>query len=129
MDMRTCENIWIRSISTLPLLKIAVKSLADIESRVAEIFLSKLNEGKQVITAEDVNSLITTMGSVNDFKAAEEQEFKQAEQPSASTSSQQSYSDSTSGQGEKKFASSRQLLRDEQRKILGGVCSGMAHLF
>src|SRR5688500_15753430 len=53
--------------------------LADIESRIAEIFLSKLNEGKQVITAEDVNSLITTMGSVSDFKAAEEQEFTQSE--------------------------------------------------
>ena len=51
--------------------------LADIESRVAEIFLSKLNEGKQVITAEDVTALIATMGSVSDFKAAEDQEFSQ----------------------------------------------------
>ena len=49
--------------------------LADIESRIAEIFLSKLNEGKQVITADDVKSLIATMGSVSDFKAAEEQEY------------------------------------------------------
>src|SRR5438105_1545544 len=48
--------------------------MADIESRIAEIFLSKLNEGKQVITSEDVNALIATMGSVNDFRAAEEQE-------------------------------------------------------
>src|SRR5687768_10066584 len=46
--------------------------LADIESRIAEIFLSKLNEEKQVITAEDVNALIATMGSVSDFKAVEE---------------------------------------------------------
>src|SRR5690349_1703737 len=46
--------------------------LADIESRIAEIFLSKLNEEKQIITAEDVNGLIATMGSVSDFKAAEE---------------------------------------------------------
>ncbi|HEX7015366.1 MAG TPA: hypothetical protein VF191_07610, partial [Cyclobacteriaceae bacterium] len=38
--------------------------LADIESRIAELFLSKLNEGKQVITADDVNALIATMGSV-----------------------------------------------------------------
>ena len=44
--------------------------LADIEGRIAEIFLSKLNEGKQVITVEDVNFLIATMGSVSDFKAA-----------------------------------------------------------
>ena len=49
--------------------------LADIEGRIAEIFLAKLNEGKQVITADDVTSLIATMGSVSDFKAAEEQEF------------------------------------------------------
>src|SRR5687767_15925538 len=48
--------------------------LIDIESRIAEIFLSKLNEEKQVITAEDVNALVATMGSVSDFKAAEEQE-------------------------------------------------------
>src|SRR5690349_13144352 len=49
--------------------------LSDIESRIAEIFLTKLNEGKQIITAEDVKSLVVTMGSVSDFKAAEEQEF------------------------------------------------------
>src|SRR6478752_8779985 len=62
--------------------------LADIESRVAEIFLSKLNEGKQVITADDVNALIATMGSVSDFKAAEDQEpaATQAAAPSAQES-------------------------------------------
>src|SRR3954470_13186649 len=48
--------------------------LADIESRIAEIFLSKLNEEKQVITYEDVSSLIATMGSVSDFRASEDQE-------------------------------------------------------
>src|SRR5689334_8045378 len=58
--------------------------LADIESRIAEIFLSKLNEEKQVITAEDVNALLTTMGSVSDFKAADEDDFpKQADAPKA----------------------------------------------
>lgn len=104
--------------------------LADIESRVAEIFLSKLNEGKQVITADDVNSLITTMGSVNDFKAAEEQEFRQTEQTSTkSYSKDSSYSETTSGTAEKTFTSPKQLLRDEKRKILGGVCSGMANYF
>ncbi|MFM8739339.1 MAG: hypothetical protein ACKOC0_03950, partial [Cytophagales bacterium] len=34
--------------------------LADIENRIAEIFLAKLSEGKQVITREDVNSLMAT---------------------------------------------------------------------
>src|SRR5436190_22554993 len=68
--------------------------LADIESRIAEIFLSKLNEGKQVITADDVHSLLSTMGSVNDYKAAEEQEFKQEKSSTQSSSDQQSYSPS-----------------------------------
>src|SRR6478609_12190369 len=64
--------------------------LSDIESRIAEIFLSKLNEGKQVITFEDVNSLISTMGSVNDFKAAEETEFA-ASEPKQESRKEQSY--------------------------------------
>jgi phage shock protein PspC (stress-responsive transcriptional regulator) len=87
--------------------------LADIESRIAEIFLSKLNEGKQVITAEDVNALITTMGSVNDFKAAEEQD---ASETKSHTSSQENT---------KSYQAPRRLLRDQQRKILGGVCAGL----
>jgi phage shock protein PspC (stress-responsive transcriptional regulator) len=103
--------------------------LADIESRVAEIFLSKLNEGKQVITFEDVNSLIATMGSVSDFKAAEEQEFSQKQQREQTTNTDYYTNTSAAGEGEKAFTSSRQLLRDEKRKILGGVCSGMANYF
>ncbi|HZB12328.1 MAG TPA: PspC domain-containing protein [Chryseolinea sp.] len=103
--------------------------LADIESRVAEIFLSKLNEGKQVITSDDVTSLIATMGSVSDFKAAEEQEFTQTSGPGASSQGTSSSSDTSTGKEQKTFTSPRQLLRDERRKILGGVCSGMATYF
>lgn len=87
--------------------------MADIESRIAEIFLSKLNEGKQVITAEDVNFLMTTMGSVNDFKAAE-QEFD-----NGSASSQQEKSEQHT------YSPPKQLLRDQKRKTLGGVCAGL----
>ncbi len=101
--------------------------LADIESRVAEIFLSKLNEGKQIITAEDVNALITTMGSVSDFKAAEEQEFAKADTPGKNSAG--SSSSNSSNEGYKTFTTPKQLLRDEKRKILGGVCSGMATYF
>lgn len=102
--------------------------LADIESRVAEIFLSKLNEGKQVITAEDVNALIATMGSVSDFKAAEDQELKEE--------TNRSHTGANTGHGsrdeEKETQPPRppqQLLRDQKRKILGGVCSGIANYF
>jgi phage shock protein PspC (stress-responsive transcriptional regulator) len=97
--------------------------LADIESRIAEIFLAKLNEGKQVITAEDVNSLIATMGSVNDFKAAEEQEFAATDFADASGKSQNQSSYNTAKEATKK------LYRDKKHKILGGVCGGLGHYF
>lgn len=94
--------------------------LADIESRIAELFLSKLSEGKQVITREDVNSLINTMGSVSDFKAAEEQSNAGGELGGSFAESK-----SSSGQG----SASKKLYRDQKRKILGGVCAGLAHYF
>ncbi|HRJ31691.1 MAG TPA: PspC domain-containing protein [Cyclobacteriaceae bacterium] len=90
--------------------------LPDIESRIAEIFLSKLNEGKQVITLEDVNNLKTTMGSVSDFKAAEQEDYAQDE---SKKSESKSYSSTAS----------RQFMRDQQRKILGGVCAGLGNYF
>jgi phage shock protein PspC (stress-responsive transcriptional regulator) len=93
--------------------------LADIESRIAEIFLSKLTESKQVITSEDVKNLIVTMGSVHDFKAAEEQDFARTE-PKTESSYRQAH---TSSQAEKKF------MRDQKRKILGGVCAGLGNYF
>lgn len=94
--------------------------LSDIESRIAELFLSKLSEGKQVITKDDVNSLINTMGSVNDFKAAEEQNSAAGEL-AGSVSQGKSSSDQSTG--------SKKLYRDQKRKILGGVCAGLAHYF
>ena len=107
--------------------------LADIESRVAEIFLSKLNEGKQVITAEDVTALITTMGSVSDFKAAEDQEFSQTPPPQAQEVPRHKRTLPTPlpplPRKQKSYTAPKQLMRDEKRKILGGVCSGMATYF
>ncbi len=97
--------------------------LSDIESRIAEIFLSRLNEGKQVITLEDVNSLIATMGNVNDFKAAEEQEIGN-ESPRAEHSHQEFKARSSASD-----TAHKKLFRDEKRKILGGVCAGLGHYF
>lgn len=97
--------------------------LSDIESRIAEIFLSKLNEGKQVITFEDVNSLVSTMGSVSDFKAAEEQEFQQAENTS------QAEPQPEAERKQRTHEANKQLFRDQTRKILGGVCAGLGNYF
>ncbi|UII32376.1 PspC domain-containing protein [Fulvivirga ulvae] len=95
--------------------------IADIESRIAEIFLAKLNEGKQIINAEDVDSLIATMGSIKDFQAVEEQDTPDDEEKTENSQegSQQAWSDT----------GSKKMYRDEKRKLLGGVCAGMAHYF
>ena len=90
--------------------------MADIESRIAEIFLAKLTEGKQVITAEDVESLIATMGSIRDFQAIEEQEITEEEEAPKDEEKEPS-------EGMKR------LFRDENRQLLGGVCAGIAHYF
>jgi phage shock protein PspC (stress-responsive transcriptional regulator) len=101
--------------------------LADIESRIAEIFLSKLNEGKQVITADDVKSLMVTMGSVTDFKAAEEEAA--ASESSSTTSGSSKYEQSSSQSSSTQTSPPKRLMRDVKRKVLGGVCAGIAHYF
>ena len=99
--------------------------LADIESRIAEIFLSKLNEEKQVITAEDVGALMTTMGSVSDFKAVEEPEEAEASAGYTRSGSAESRSEATGSS----YVPPRRLMRDQKRKILGGVCAGLGSYF
>lgn len=93
--------------------------LADIESRIAEIFLSKLYEGKQVITSDDVNALKTTMGSVSDFKAAEEEEVHAEAPKEEKQTENKTYTP----------RASKQFMRDQKRKILGGVCAGLGNYF
>ena len=106
--------------------------LADIEGRIAEIFLSKLNDTKQVITSEDVNALMGIMGSVSDFKAAEENEFAaETSGTTAKESSQSSSKTHASSSAGSTYTSNepKRLYRDQKRKILGGVCAGLASYF
>lgn len=44
----------------------------DIENRVAEIFISKLENNNQALSLQDVEELMATMGSISDFEEAEE---------------------------------------------------------
>ena len=89
--------------------------ISDIESRIAEIFLTKLTNGKQVITAEDVAALTATMGSIQDFEAIEE--------PADHTQTKERKKKRSTEAGPKK------LYRDLNRKLLGGVAAGVANYF
>lgn len=94
----------------------------DIESRIAEIFLAKLSNSKQVITREDVEGVIKTMGNVEDFAAAEGMEEETGYRTYTS-------SDSTYQEAEDETYGRKRLYRDTERKVLGGVAAGIAHYF
>jgi phage shock protein PspC (stress-responsive transcriptional regulator) len=77
--------------------------LADIETRMAELFRAKLSGYKQVITIEDVREVIAVLGTPEDI---------------ADTEGKSAY---------EKFASPgyHRMYRDTEHRILGGVCAGM----
>ncbi len=98
--------------------------ISDIENRIAEIFLSYLKNNNQVITAENVARLIEKMGTIADFSALEEKlEANEEEAPTADDFYKYVTPPSSAAGGYKK------LMRLESKKILGGVCAGIAQYF
>jgi len=98
----------------------------DIESRIAELFAETLKKGSTCITDVDVNNIIASMGRPEDFESEEENVKSQlgGEQKRQEQSYQQ-----TAGQQAFNTGEPRKLYRDENHKILGGVCSGIANYF
>ena len=98
--------------------------IADIESRIAEIFLAKLKEGKQVVTLVDVKHLMTTMGSIHDFQAIEGDPIPDADDDYSKAGNEQ-----TNQQQPKDPFGAKKLYRDTKRKVIGGIAAGIAHYF
>lgn len=80
----------------------------DIESRIAELFQERIKSENQVIKITDLDEIITIMGQPEDYKIDEED-----------NSSHQSFSSNTSKR--------KNLYRDRDNAILGGVSSGFGH--
>ncbi|WP_298392406.1 PspC domain-containing protein [Hydrotalea sp.] len=87
----------------------------DIEGRIAELFAEILQKGNTCITDADVESILNSMGRPQDFDA---EGVNSSEQPAAESKTTHTGSSSTTG---------NRLFRDENNKILGGVCSGIAN--
>jgi phage shock protein PspC (stress-responsive transcriptional regulator) len=77
--------------------------LSDIETRMAELFRTKLSSYKQVINIEDVRQVISVLGTPEDI------------------------SDNEGPSTRDKFSSPgyHRMYRDPDHRIIGGVCSGM----
>jgi phage shock protein PspC (stress-responsive transcriptional regulator) len=77
--------------------------LSDIETRMAEIFRTKITNYKQVINIEDVHQAISVLGTPEDI------------------------SDKDGPSARDKFSSPgyHRMYRDPDHRVIGGVCSGM----
>ncbi len=81
----------------------ASEILSDIETRMAEIFRTKITSFKQVINIDDVHQTISVLGTPEDI------------------------SDNNHKSTRDKFSSPgyHRMYRDPDNRIIGGVCSGM----
>ena len=96
----------------------------DIESRIGELFQERLKKGATCITEDDVNAIIASMGRPEDFEEMDDTTQTSSAKTSSSTGTnyqQQSSSSSTTAH--------KRLYRNENDKVLGGVCSGLANYF
>lgn len=77
--------------------------LSDIETRMAELFRTKITTYKQVINIEDVRQVISVLGAPEDI------------------------SDGDGPSARDKFSSPgyHRMYRDTEHRVIGGVCSGM----
>lgn len=87
--------------------------LKDIEGRIAELFTLRLVE-KEALSLTDINEIITIMGDPSQYDDEIEQEKSQEYQ----------HKEEDLRRGKR-----RKVYRDEDGKMLGGVCSGLAHYF
>lgn len=81
----------------------ASEILSDIETRIAEIFRSRLTVYKQVITVEDVGYAISVLGTPEDISDT-------GEKTSRGRFSSPGY---------------HRMYRDTDNRLIGGVCSGI----
>ena len=82
--------------------------LQDIESRIAEIFQSKIEQGQPLIAPADVEETIKILGQPDDIGNSEDKKEEKKE---------------------KNINFKKRLYRDDDHKVLGGVCSGLGHYF
>ncbi len=95
----------------------------DIENRIGELFQERIKAGAICITDEDVNAIIKSIGRPEDFDDAETSATTGNTESAESNTQQQDQSSYTNTSGK------RRLFRDENHKLVGGVCSGIANYF
>ncbi|MBS1737162.1 MAG: PspC domain-containing protein [Bacteroidetes bacterium] len=93
----------------------------DIESRISELFQERIKNGSTCITDDDVNTIIDNMGRPEELA---DDEMGADSEKNKGEKKKESFTESTTFNWKGK-----RLYRDENNKIIGGVCSGIAAYF
>lgn len=93
----------------------------DIESRVGELFGEQLKKGAPCITDTDVETIIASIGRPEDFEA-DDAEYQSTK---TKTAAGETY---TQGSAHT-YVRPERFYRDENNKLIGGVCAGLANYF
>lgn len=88
--------------------------IADIESRIAELFQQRIQQPNGVIRQENVEEIITIMGQPEDYIIGDEEPIHTERSSFSNNSSEKA---------------SRKLYRDPDQRMIGGVCTGIGHYF
>ena len=94
----------------------------DIECRIAELFGNRLKHGINCITDEDVEAVISSIGHPKDFDT----DYEEPEKPAASHAASEGRAEEAPQDDREER---RSLYRNANDRIIGGVCSGLAHYF
>ena len=89
----------------------------DIECRIAELCDERLKKGAVCITEEDMRLIIESIGRPADFEAQDG--FEATTSANSSNPKQEQFLDNEENP--------KRLYRDEQNKLIGGVCAGIAN--
>ena len=96
----------------------------DIECRVAELCEDRLKKGAVCITEQDIDLIITSIGRPADFEAQDGFEANTTANTTANAGTNQAQANTQNADGQ---TYQKRLYRDEQNKVLGGVCAGIAN--
>ncbi len=92
----------------------------DIESRIGELFQERIKLGATCIEDADVEAIIKSIGRPEDFDDSVADATTEKQRENKAYNDEANYTN-TNGK--------RRLFRDENHKLVGGVCSGIANYF
>ena len=101
----------------------SIEIVNDIESRISELFNERLKAGATCITDEDVQAIIKNIG-----RPEELEDNELSGETDGPSSEKTDYKEEGSGFNFNTYRN-KTLFRDENNKVLGGVCSGIAAYF